>query len=413
MENLQTLNDFPVLDLWVNPDGSPLINVKSSFVFQGKLINASQQSLMHYYVKFLFEPFLQKINIKKLGVDNIDHSNINVVIAICVDMDCALDALENITQSLYDWCDSNNIKILISMPLETIADYKVMDFDLAIKDDLINNGFKSSTVKILNNAYDVPPNMIYSEFVIPIDTMRRPLRHVIKNTINDIGNVSLSADRQHNFSLLTGTLRERWPRVLFLSKCHDLNLLDDKFFYSICMIDEANDLLDIQKEALLSDDKGIILEACKTIFKHKTYDAHGNLLIGETIYDNNTEYFTPPQVLDSYVNVVLETVDFSPSISEKIYKPLAMGLPFVWYGYPNILQYLESLGFKRYDYIDYSFDINESPQLRLDLLIAEIQRLSTLDLKTLTQASADISKHNQRVFDSISKDYNDLWKHLK
>ena len=125
------------------------------------------------------------------------------------------------------------------------------------------------------------------------------------------------------------------------------------------------------------------------------------------------EYFIPPQVLDSYVHIVLETVSWGPSLTEKIFKPIVAGLPFVWHGYKNILPYLESLGFKRYNYIDYSFDSDPDPLKRLELLIKEVQRLNKMDLRMLAYTNRKISKHNQQVFKSICKDYNDLWEHLE
>jgi len=85
----------------------------------------------------------------------------------------------------------------------------------------------------------------------------------------------------------------------------------------------------------------------------------------------------------------------------------------VWHGHQDILPYLESLGFKRYSHIDYSFDSDPNPARRLELLVKEVQRLNKMDLKMLAYTNRKISKHNQQVFKSICKDYNDLWDQLK
>jgi hypothetical protein len=155
------------------------------------------------------------------------------------------------------------------------------------------------------------------------------------------------------------------------------------------------------------------VKAAEKIFQHRTFDKSGNLITGPDIYETMEEYFIPPQVLDSYVHIVLETGSYAPSLTEKIFKPIVAGLPFIWHGHQDILPYLESLGFKRYNYIDYSFDSDPDPTERMNLLIKEIQRLNKIDLKMLAYTNKKISKHNQQVFKSICKDYNELWEQLE
>jgi hypothetical protein len=155
------------------------------------------------------------------------------------------------------------------------------------------------------------------------------------------------------------------------------------------------------------------VKAAEKIFQHRTFDKSGNLITGPDIYETMEEYFIPPQVLDSYVHIVLETGSYAPSLTEKIFKPIVAGLPFIWHVHQDILPYLESLGFKRYNYIDYSFDSDPDPTERMNLLIKEIQRLNKIDLKMLAYTNKKISKHNQQVFKSICKDYNELWEQLE
>ena len=203
-------------------------------------------------------------------------------------------------------------------------------------------------------------------------------------------------------------------RVFFLSKCHHLNLLDDKFFYSVCTLDKKRDLNYIKNLADEFLEFKPYIEAAEDVFQHRTYDIDGKLMTGlENIYNTPNEFFTPPQVLDSYVHIVLETVHWSPTLTEKIFKPIVAGLPFIWHGCQDILPYLESLGFKKYSNIDYSFDSHPNPTERLNLLIKEIQRLNKIDLKMLAYTNRKISKHNQQVFKSICKDYGELWEKLK
>lgn len=414
MENLQTLNDFPTVDVWVNNDGSPLIKVDYNYDFQGNSINLDYDDVFYSFFVFHFEKYAKSINIKRIGCDDVNQSNINLVVAACPDFPNIIDAIEGITPEVYHWCRSNNVKIAVCLTRETPFFNDTPTLDIVIQDSLVNRKFNPSVVKIIINGYDYPNKMIHTNYIVPIDTFRRTLGFTIAGTKNDPDNIQLLKNRTHNFSLLTGALYTRWSRVLFLSKCNHLNLLDDKFFYSVCTLNNERDLEYITELAVEFPEYAPYIEASKSIFKHRTYDKNGKLMIGKkTIYNDMEEYFIPPQVLDSYVHIVLETTHWSPTLTEKIFKPIVAGLPFVWHGHQDILPYLESLGFKRYSNINYSFDSDPDPLKRLELLIQEVQRLNKMDLKMLAYTNRKISKHNQQVFKSICKDYNDLWSHLK
>jgi hypothetical protein len=374
MENLQTLNDFPIIDIWVDTDGGPLINVNYNYNFQGKDIKLHRDDAFDSFFLFHFKRYTNGINIKKFGQDVINHDNINMVVSVCPDFYNVIDAIEHITPELYHWCKSNKVKIVICLTRETICDTDAPILDLVIRDNLINKKFKSSVVKIIMNGYDYPNKLLYFKYVLPIDSMRRTLSFMLSGTENDPDNIVLSKNRTYNFSLLTGALYTRWSRVLFLSKCNHLNLLDEKFFYSICTLNKERDLDYINQLAEQFEDYKPYIEASKSIFKHRTYDRQGKLITSvRDIYDTMDEYFIPPQVLDSYVHIVLETVSWGPTLTEKIFKPIVAGLPFVWHGHQDILPYLESLGFKRYSHIDYSFDSDPDPTRRLELLVKEVK----------------------------------------
>ena len=408
MENLQTLNDFPTIDVWVNTDGSPLIKTNHKYEFQGNILNLNDNYAFNGLFVYHFDNYTKSINIKRVGQDTINTNNINLVVAVCPHFNNVVDVLKNITLGVYNWCKDNNIKIAVFLTREPIFPADVETLNVAIHQYLINHNFNSSVVKIIYNAYNYIDNMIYTDYLVPIDTMRRTLRFILANT-----SLNLSNNRSHNFSLLTGALYNRRHRVLFLSKCYNLNLLKDNFFYSICMLNRDRDLDYIKQVSVDFKYGGLAVKNREKLFQHKTYDKNGELMLGANMYDTMDEYFIPPQVLDSYIHIVLETTPFAPSLTEKIFKPIAAGLPFVWHGCQNILPYLESLGFKKYSYIDYSFDSDPDPDQRLNLLIKEVQRLNKVDLQMLVHTNKKTAEHNQQVFESISKDYNDLWKHLK
>ena len=414
MENPQTLNDFPTVDVWVNTDGSPLIKMGYNYNFQGNNISLDRNNAFYNFFVYHFEKYVKSINTKRIGHDTVNQSNINLVVAVCPDFENVVDALEHITPEVYHWCKSNNVKIAVCLTRETVWLKDIPTLDMVIQDSLVNRNFNPSVVKIIMSGHDYPTNMIYHKYVLPIDTLRRTLSFIISGTKNDPDKIQLSKDRKYNFSLLTGALYTRWARILFLAKCNHLNLLDDKFFYSVCTLDKERDQEYIKEVADEYLTYKPYIEASENVFQHKTYDKDGRLITGKrTIYNDMEEFFIPPQVLDSYVHVVLETVHWSPTLTEKIFKPIVAGLPFVWHGHQDILPYLESLGFKRYSNIDYSFDSDPNPLTRLELLIKEVQRLNKMDLRMLAYTNRKISKHNQEVFKSVCKDYGELWELLK
>ena len=413
MENQQTLNDFPTVDVWVNTDGSPLIKVDYNYEFQGNPVNLNYYDCLYSFFVYHFDKYVKAINIKTIGRDIVKQDNINLVVSPCPDFHNLVDAIENVTPELYYWCKSNNVKIAICLTRETPYFQDIPHLDLVIKDNLVNCNFNPSVVKIIMNGYADPNNMYYSDYVVPIDIWGRTLNVVISGTQNDPDKIKLLKNRKYNFSLLTGSLYTRWNRILFLSKCHHLNLLNDKFFYSVCTLNVEKDLNYIEETSKVFEKYKSYIDASKSVFKHRTYDRNGNIITEGDIYQSMEEYFTPPQVLDSYVHIVLETVFWTPALTEKIFKPIVAGLPFVWHGHQDILPYLESLGFKRYSNIDYSFDSDPNPLTRLELLIKEVQRLNKMDLKMLAYTNRKISKHNQQVFKSICKDYGELWEKLK
>jgi hypothetical protein len=102
--------------------------------------------------------------------------------------------------------------------------------------------------------------------------------------------------------------------------------------------------------------------------------------------------------LDSWINIVVETNANCPFITEKMYKPIIAGIPFIWSAYPNTLEYLQSMGYEKYPFIDYSFDKEPYFEKRRILLIEEIKRLGCLDLKKEVLNCIDISEYNRKIF---------------
>jgi hypothetical protein len=94
-----------------------------------------------------------------------------------------------------------------------------------------------------------------------------------------------------------------------------------------------------------------------------------------------------------------------------MYKPIVAGIPFLWFGPPNVLPYLKSRGYKEYPFINYTFDSIEDNFLRMKSLIKEIKRLKLFgvdNLKKIVNQYKNISLHNQDVFIKNTENFNEL-----
>jgi len=110
-------------------------------------------------------------------------------------------------------------------------------------------------------------------------------------------------------------------------------------------------------------------------------------------------YIRAEPYIDTYFSLVSETVfDYPYSLrSEKIYKPLAIGHPFVAVANRGFYRDLHHAGFQTYHaLIDESFDLIDNNQDRLDRIAAVVEDLCASDLDEFLVAAQSISKYNQQ-----------------
>jgi hypothetical protein len=110
-----------------------------------------------------------------------------------------------------------------------------------------------------------------------------------------------------------------------------------------------------------------------------------------------------PYLEDAFIFLVNETLPESDGclfLSEKTYKPIRLGMPFIVFGAKGTLNHLRHMGFKSFHpHIDERYDEEEDPARRLDLIMQEIERLCRMDkvaIRRLHQRMAPIAAHNFR-----------------
>lgn len=108
------------------------------------------------------------------------------------------------------------------------------------------------------------------------------------------------------------------------------------------------------------------------------------------------------------IEVVLETLfdDSRHHLTEKILRTIACGRPFVLASTPGSLQYLRQYGFETFDgLIDETYDTVLDPQQRLEAIVQELQRISSMnsdEKKSLWTQLYAISQRNQKLFFSVA-----------
>ena len=123
---------------------------------------------------------------------------------------------------------------------------------------------------------------------------------------------------------------------------------------------------------------------------------------------SSADYVTQ-DYLNCAVEVVLETLfdDSRLHLTEKVLRPIACGKPFILVSTPQSLDYLRSYGFKTFcPLIDVSYDQETDSLKRLEMIVYELKRISSLKNKSaLWQQLNQIAEFNRKRF--FSQDFHD------
>ena len=115
---------------------------------------------------------------------------------------------------------------------------------------------------------------------------------------------------------------------------------------------------------------------------------------------------------DAYCNIVLEThYDADQSggafLTEKTFKPIKYGQPFVIVGAAGSLAALRKLGYRTFDHaIDNSYDSTQNNTQRWQKTLQAIQQIQQQDMHLWFKQCLDDVKHNQQLF--LSSKYTRL-----
>jgi hypothetical protein len=224
-----------------------------------------------------------------------------------------------------------------------------------------------------------------------------------------IPNIVKPIDRQLKKTFITFnrlTSNDRIYRSLFVNELYKNNLLDSGYvsFSKICPDGGEFDKNLIEGVNKFNLNPELVQEAINNI------NQLPELRIDFTDQDhipNQSMILSPmTQLMESFVFIVTETCYWQTKthLTEKIFKPIALRMPFILLGCANNLSYFKEYGFKTFsDYWDESYDSIEDPILRLQAVTKIIETLSNMSLTEQKEMLIDmqpILDYNYNLFNS-------------
>jgi len=211
-------------------------------------------------------------------------------------------------------------------------------------------------------------------------------------------------DKPYKFLFLNG--RYRPHRKYLLEKFRLSGLLDQSLWTNLDSSESNSKWL-----TLISNNKNLLFcsmpvhclpaEYEVEEYSHRVESIPSHPFVKPYLFNNTWGdiYLNPMAYIDTYFSVVTETVFNYPYSfrTEKIWKPIAMGHPWVAVANAGYYRDIKNLGFKTFGHlIDESFDQIESSQARIERIEQVVQDLCNQDLVSFLGSARDVCEHNQR-----------------
>jgi hypothetical protein len=221
----------------------------------------------------------------------------------------------------------------------------------------------------------------------------------INNFSDDIVEFKPSNEK---FLYLNYSRRPRYHRLYFYS-----SLLKENIFYDGTNSFNTMDW-PIPYDNLMKSDKNIIKYA------EELYKISPVIIDRENASDDITLYMRIKDYEDTFISVVTETLYEENTLfnSEKIWKPIIVGHPFMVLGAQYQLKWLKEQGFKTFDkWIDESYDNEYKMENRSKKIIEELKKLKNLGLERLKEIRLEMQEiciYNKKLMKkrTLEKFYN-------
>jgi hypothetical protein len=215
--------------------------------------------------------------------------------------------------------------------------------------------------------------------------------------------------RSKEFTVLSRT--HKWWRATVMTDLVRNNLLHNSYwsYNTNIVLNESPKDNPIEVDTLnIRSDIDEFLKSAPYTCDSQTSEQHNDHSQIESVHYSN-----------SYCNIVLEThYDADQSggafLTEKTFKPIKHGQPFVIVGAPGSLAALRKLGYRTFDHImDNSYDTIQNNTQRWQKTLQTIQQIQQQDMHEWFQQCVDDVAHNQQLF--LSSKYtrlNSLYERL-
>lgn len=265
------------------------------------------------------------------------------------------------------------------------------NYDLEILDKWIkNSGFNPKSIHYIsgNLMIDKIAKQKNLEFdCIPVSTFDNWINYL---EIKDKPIVNFEPIN-NNFLYLTYNRNPRHHRKIFLSRMLSKDLLQyGRISMNKFITENYNQLPDDDPIKRLHDLTPIIID--------KSLDINW----ANDVTTNDYTY--------TFMSIITESLTDKNTLflSEKIFKPIATGHPFMVIGNKGTLKKLRELGFMTFDrWFNESYDMEEEMGIRVDMVVNEIEKYKykTIDeLKIIRSQMRDICLHNQARFKQMVRD---------
>jgi len=264
---------------------------------------------------------------------------------------------------------------------------------------------KNYSFKVLTGG-DLPPKIDYAlyEWFLPLVLDYKENTKVIEQYAN-----SKTLDRPYKFLFLNGRMRPHRKYLLNVFKSN--GLLDQSLWSNLDSGPGTNSHFNS-----IVDQPAIPIKYLSPEYevpRYQQFAATSPVNVTDKLEAKfhlfNNEwgeiYLALRPYTDTYFSLVTETVFEYPYSfrTEKIWKPIAIGHPFIVTANAGYYKDLHNLGFKTFGHlIDESFDNISNNQDRLDRIASTVNDLCQQDLPAFISAAEDVCKYNQQLLVELS-----------
>ena len=283
-------------------------------------------------------------------------------------------------------------RLVLCMPYEGTSGVSVWNRDFKILDSWCKkHGLGKEHVYYITGNHRITELCAEMDFTpIPVDTFISWIPYMTQTPVSykPVGPKNL---------FLTYNRRVRYHRALLLTLLYRDDLIKDG------LVSYGGSNYQNTTKSLIKTYKNRDLDEYA-----KQVDSLGPLELDVDLTLNNpASFITPSHHEETMLSVISETLSDNESIflSEKTWKSISLGHPFMILGNPQTLSTLRKMGYRTFDvFFNESYDTIYDTRDRTELIVSELKRLSNLSLNdriALRHRMNDITTHNQLLFNSV------------